>query len=109
MGVAALPWKEIIKGAALAVSLARDVMKHQKSRPKPPEEAAAEGDPQFAALLQRLEVMEASSAQQAQVVKLLAEEVQVLARRAMVGYWLGVGGLVAAVIAIALAVVVLAR
>lgn len=109
MGVAALPWKEIIKGATIAVSLARDVMKHQKSRPQPPEEPGAAGDPQFAGLLQRLDAIESSSTQQAQVVKLLAEEVQVLARRAMVGYWLGVAGLVAGVIAIALAIVVLAR
>ena len=109
MGVAALPWKDIIKGASLAVSLARDVMKHQKSRPKPPEEAAAESEPELAAVLRRLDALEASGAEQARVLKLLAEEVQVLARRAMVGYWLGVGGLVAAVVAIALALVAIAR
>ena len=84
-------------------------MKHQKSKPKPAGEAVAETEPELAALLQRLEGLEASSVEQAQVLKVLADEVQVLARRAMVGYWLGVGGLVAAVVAIALALVGLAR
>jgi hypothetical protein len=109
MGVAALPWKDILKGATLAVSLARDVMKHQKAKPKPPADAGSGADLDVAALAQRLEALETSSAEQAQVVKVLAEEVQVLARRAMVGYWLGVAGLVVAVIAVALAAIALAR
>jgi hypothetical protein len=109
MGAAALPWREIIKGATLAVSLARDVMKHQSNKPKQSVEATGDPKSQVEVLAQRLEAMEASAGEQAQVVKVLAEEVQSLARRAMIGYWVGVAGVVLGVIAIALSVVLLAR
>jgi hypothetical protein len=105
MGAAALPWREIIKGATLAVSLARDVMKHQSSQPKQSLEATGDPKSQLGMLTERTEALEASAAEQAQVVKVLAEEVQSLARRAMIGYWVGVAGVVLGIAAIALAIV----
>lgn len=109
MGVAALPWKEIIKGATLAVSLARDVMKQQSSKPREPIAAPQDPEERHAILAQRLEALEASAQEQARVMKVLAEEVQSLARRAMIGYWVGFGGVVLAIAAIVLAVVLQAR
>lgn len=108
MGVASLPWKDILKGATLAVSLARDVMKHQSAKPAK-DAAAPDPESPLGLLAQRIEVLEASSQEQAQVVKVLAEEVQSLARRAMIGYWVGFAGVVLAIIAIALSLALHAR
>jgi hypothetical protein len=102
---AALPWKEILKGATIAVSLTRDLMKARAAKP-----AQVTGEPsdpraQLSALAQRVEALEATDAEQARVMKMLAEEMQGLARRAAIGYWIGVGGLVVAVAAIVIVLV----
>ena len=102
MAVAALPWKEILRGATLVVSLARDLIMHQSSKPKPTPQAESDPKSQLDVLGQRLEALEGSREEHAKVVKLLAEEVQSLARRAMIGYWIGVAGLVVGLAAIVL-------
>jgi len=101
MAVAALPWKEILKGATLAVSLTRDLIKHQSSRPNQLAEAGSDPSSELAGLLQRVDALEIAGEAQAKVISLLAQEVQSLARRAMIGYWIGVAGLVVAVAAVA--------
>lgn len=94
MAAAALPWKEILRGATLVVSLARDLIKHQASKPKQTAEAVSDSRSQLTSLAQRLDSLDVSREEHAKVMKMLAEEVQSLARRAMIGYWIGVGGLV---------------
>ena len=105
MAVTALPWKEILKGATLAVSLARDLMKREPARAKAAGDTPSDPRAQLAALGQRVEALEISDEQQAKVVKMLAEEVQGLARRAMVGYWVGMAGLVVGIVAFVVALV----
>ncbi len=100
MATAALPWKEILRGATLVAALARDLMKRQSGKPRQGAEAASDPKSQLVALTQRLEALEGSREEHAKVMKMLAEEVQGLARRAMIGYWIGVGGLVAALASI---------
>lgn len=96
MSLAALPWKEILKGAALAVALARDLLKHQSSKPKEKVDPTSDAKSQLLALSKRMEATEAAGAEQAKLVKMLADELQALARRSVVGYWVGVAGLVVA-------------
>jgi hypothetical protein len=103
---AALPWKEILRGATLAVSLAGNLMKGQsraKAAPPATPQPGPDLQPQVAALAQRVEALEAAAQEQAKVVQLLAEEVQSLTRRAMVGYRVGIAGLVVAVAALVVA------
>jgi len=100
-----LPWKEILKGATLAVSLARDLMKHQSGKPRQTAEVASDPKSQIAGLGRRLEALESSSEEHAKVMKMLADELQSLARRAMIGYWIGVAGVVVAVAAMIVSLV----
>jgi len=108
MALAALPWKEILKGATLVVSLARDLRKQQASEPRQPVDPTADVRSQLMALSKRVEGLEASGAEQAEVVKILADELQALARRAVVGYWAGIAGLVIALVSLAVAILPIA-
>jgi hypothetical protein len=107
MPASALPWKEILRGATLAVSLAGNLIKGSSSRPKAPPQATTQPAPdpqaQLAALARRIESLESSTQEQAKVVQLLAEEVQNLTRRAMTGYRIGIAGVVLALAALAVA------
>ena len=87
----------------MAVSLARDLSRHQS--PKPREiDSAADAKSQLEALSRRLEAAEAAGAEQAKLVKMLADELEALARRAVVGWWVGIAGLVIALGALGVAV-----
>jgi hypothetical protein len=103
MSVAALPWKEILRGATLAASLARGLFKHQSAKPRQVSDDRPDPQARLQELTQRLEATEAAAQEQAKVINLLAEEVQSLARRALVGYRIGAAGLIVAVVAVAVA------
>jgi hypothetical protein len=105
MAAAALPWKEILRGATLVVSLARDLIKHQPGKPRQTADASSDPKSQLVGLTQRLEALEGSRDEHAKVMKMLADEVQSLARRAMIGYWIGVGGLAVALASIVVSLV----
>jgi hypothetical protein len=45
MPASALPWKEILRGATLAVSLAGNLIKGSSSRPKPPPQSTTQPAP----------------------------------------------------------------
>lgn len=97
----ALPWTEILKTASLAVSLARDLLKHQSAKPREIVDPNSDVKSQLLVLTKKLEAIEAASTEQAKVVSMLAEQVQSLARRAAIGYWIGIAGLALAAVAVA--------
>ena len=103
----ALPWKQILKTAGVVASLAGGLWSKQGAKTKevvdPQTAAGADVRSQLALLAQRVERAEAMGVEQARLMKMLADDVQSLARRAAIGYWVGIAGLLVALVAIAIA------
>ncbi|MES2938802.1 MAG: hypothetical protein V4864_14035 [Pseudomonadota bacterium] len=89
----------------MVASLARDLIRHQSSKPRQSAEPASDPKSQLVSLTRRVEALESSRDEHAKVMKMLADEVQSLARRAMIGYWIGVGGLVVALASIVVSLI----
>ncbi len=102
----ALPWKQILKTAGVVASLAGGLWSKQGAKTKevvdPQAAAGADVRSQLALLAQRVERAEAMGVEQARLMKMLAD-VQSLARRAAIGYWVGIAGLLVALVALTLA------
>ena len=105
MAVAAvIPWKEILKVLPTVVVTAKDLWKHWSSRPKGvPVDPNADVKTQLASVAERLAALEGAETDQARVVSQIAEQLQGIARRAAAAYWLGIGGLLLAFVALLLA------
>jgi hypothetical protein len=101
--MATLPWKEILKTATVVASLAGGLWNKQGGKSKDLVDPEADVKSQLAMLSQRIDQVEAMGVEQARLMQMLADDVQSLARRAAIGYWVGIAGLVVAAIAIAIA------
>jgi hypothetical protein len=101
--MATLPWKEILKTATVVASLAGGLWKKQGGKTRDLVDPDADVKSQLATLSQRIDQVEAMGVEQARLMQMLADDVQSLARRAAIGYWVGIAGLVVAVGAIAIA------
>jgi hypothetical protein len=102
---AAIPWKVILKALPIVVVTARELWNHWSSRPKAaPVDANADVRTQLASVGERLAALESAETDQAKLVSQMAEQLQGIARRASVAYWLGLSGLLLSCVALLLAV-----
>lgn len=101
---AAIPWKMILNALPTIVVTARELWNHWSSRPKTaPVDPSADVRTQLASLGERLAALESAETDQAKLVSQMAEQLQGIARRAAVGYWLGLSGLLLSCVALLLA------
>ena len=101
---AAIPWKVILQALPTLVVTAKDLWNHWSSRPRTgPVDPSADARTQLASIAQRLEALESAETDQTRLVSQMAEQLQGIARRASIAYWLGLGGLLLACVALLLA------
>ena len=97
---AAIPWKVILQALPPLVVSAKDLWNHWSSRPKtPPVDPNADVRTQLASVAQRLAALESAETDQAKLVSQMAEQLQGIARRVSVAYWLGLSGLLLSCVA----------
>ena len=102
---AVIPWKEILRHLPAVVVAARELWNHWSSRPRRgPVDPNADVRTQLAAVAERLAALEAAETDQAKVVSQIAEQLEGIARRASIAYWLGLSGLLLGGAALLLAV-----
>ena len=103
--VAAIPWKLILKALPTVVVTARELLNNWSSRPKKGlVDPNADVRTQLASVAERLTALESAETDQAKLVSQMAEQLQGIARRASVAYWLGLSGLLLSCVALLLAV-----
>jgi len=91
---AAIPWKMILEALPAMVVTARQLWKHWSSRPQPaPIDPAADAKTQLVSLAERLATLEGAEAEQARLMSQIAEQLQGIAHRASIAYWLGLSAL----------------
>jgi hypothetical protein len=101
---AAIPWKMILQALPTIVVTAKQLWKHWSSRPQTaPIDPRADVKTQLASLADRLAALESAETEQAKLMSQIAEQLQGIARRAAVAYWLGLSGLMLSCIALLLA------
>jgi len=107
MAVAAvIPWKMILQALPTIVVTAKELWNHWSSRPKTaPVDPNADVRTQLASVAERLAALESAETEQAKLVSQIAEQLQGIARRAAVAYWLGLSGLALSCAALLLAAV----
>jgi hypothetical protein len=102
--VAAIPWKVIIQALPTLVVTAKDLWNHWSSRPKSmPVDPNGDVRTQLASVAERLAALESAESDQAKIVSQIAEQLQGIARRVSIAYWLGLGGLLLSCAALLLA------
>ena len=100
----AIPWRVILKALPTIVVTARELWNQWSSRPKTaPVGPNADVSTQLASVAQRLATLESAETGQAKLVSQIAEQLQGIARRASVAYWLGLGSLLLSCVALLLA------
>jgi hypothetical protein len=103
--VAAIPWKVILHALPTIVVTAKDLWNHWSSRPRTaPVDPNGDVRTQLASIAERLAALESAETEQAKLVSQIAEQLQGIARRASIAYWLGLGAMVLAGAALLLAV-----
>jgi len=101
---AAIPWKLILKALPMVVVTARELWHQWSSRPKAaPVDPSADVRTQLVSVGERLAALESAETDQSQLVSQIAEQLQGIARRASVAYWLGLSGLLLSCVALLLA------
>src|SRR5262245_26012271 len=91
---AAIPWKIILEALPTVVVTARQLWQHWSSRPKPdPLHPHADVKTQLASVTERLTALESAQTDQAKLVSQIAEQLQGIARRAAITYWLALSAL----------------
>jgi hypothetical protein len=105
MAVAAvIPWKLILQALPAVVVTAKELWNHWSSRPKTgPVDPNGDVRTQLASIGERLAALESAETDQAKLLSQIAEQLQGIARRTALAYWLGLGGLVLACVALLLA------
>jgi len=100
---AAIPWKMIIQALPTVVVTAKELWNHWSSKPKTtPVDPNADVRTQLASVAERLAALESAETDQAKLISQIAEQLQGIARRASVAYWLGLGGLLLSCVALLL-------
>jgi hypothetical protein len=103
---AALPWKDILGAIPVVVSAAKTLWNFWATRPKPqPIEPGKDVRSQLVQLAERVSVLESTEAEQTKLMTQMAEQLQAVARRASIAYWLGAAGLALGLTGIFLALV----
>src|ERR1700716_1435042 len=104
MAVAAvIPWKVILQALPTLVVTAKELWNHWQSRPRTaPVDPDADVRTQLASVAQRLEALESAETDQTKLLSQMAEQLQGIARRASIAYWLGLIGLLLACVALLL-------
>ncbi len=88
--VAAIPWAVILKALPTVVLTAKELWNHWSSRPKAaPVDPNADVRTQLASVAERLAALESAETDQARLISQIAEQLQGIACRASVAYWLG--------------------
>lgn len=91
---AAIPWKVILKALPMVVVTAKELWNYWSSRPRTAAvDPNADVTTQLASVGERLAALESAETVQAKLVSQMAEQLQGIARRAAVAYWLGLSGL----------------
>ena len=102
---AAIPWKVILKALPVVVVTAKELWNYWSSRPRTaPVDPNADMTTQLVSVGERLAALESAETVQAKLVSQMAEQLQGVARRAAVGYWLGLSGLLLSCGALLLAI-----
>ena len=102
---AAIPWAVILKALPTIVVTARELWNHWSSRPKAaPVDPNADVKTQLASVAERLVALESAETDQTKLISEIAEQLQGIARRTSVAYWLGLSGLLLSCVALLLAV-----
>jgi hypothetical protein len=100
----AISWKMILKALPTVVVTARELWNYWSSRPKTaPVDPNADVRTQLASIAERLAALESAETSQAKLVSQMAEQLQGIARRAAVAYWLGLSGVLLSCVALLLA------
>jgi len=101
---AAIPWTVILKALPAVVVTAKELWNYWSSRPKTaPVDPNADVRTQLASVAERLAALESAETDQARLVSQMAEQLQGIARRASVAYWLGLSSLLLSCVALLLA------
>ena len=91
---AAIPWKVILKALPVVVVTAKELWNYWSSRPRTaPVDPNGDVATQLVSVGERLAALESAEAAQAKLVSQMAEQLQGIARRAAIGYWLGLSSL----------------
>src|SRR5258706_6310984 len=101
--VAAIPWKVIIQALPTIVVTAKDLWNHWSSRKSAPVDPHADVRTQLAAAVERLAALESAETEQAKLISQIAEQLQGIARRVSITYWLALGGLALSCVALLVA------
>ena len=100
---AAIPWKMILQALPTLVVTAKDLWNHWSSRKTAPVDPHADVRTQLASVAERLVALESAETDQAQIVSQIAEQLQGIARRVSITYWLALSGLALACVGVLLA------
>jgi tripartite-type tricarboxylate transporter receptor subunit TctC len=107
---AVIPWKVILHALPTLVVTAKELWSHWSSRPRTgPLDPKADVHAQLASVAERLAALESAETEQTKLFSQMAEQLQGVAHRAAVAYWLGLCGLVLSCIALLLAIIPIAR
>jgi len=98
-----LPWSTILQALPTVAVTAKDLWNHWSSRKSTPVDPSADVKTQLASIAERLAALESAETEQARLVSQMAEQLQGIARRVSIAYWLGLGGLLVACAALAVA------
>src|SRR5260221_8540402 len=90
---AAIPWKVILQALPTVVVTAKDLWNHWSSRKSAPVDPHADVRTQLASVAERLAALESAETEQAKIVSQIAEQLQGIARRVSIAYWLRLRGL----------------
>jgi hypothetical protein len=100
---AAIPWKVILQALPAVVVTAKELWDRWSSRPKTAIDPSADVRTQLASAEERLAALESAETDQTRLLSQMAEQLQGIARRAAIAYWLGLGGLLLSCAALLLA------
>jgi hypothetical protein len=101
---AAIPWTMILRALPTVVVAARELWNRWSSRPRAaPLDPHADVRTQLASVAERLVALESAETDQTKLISQMAEQLQGIARRVSVAYWLGLGGLLLSCAALLLA------
>jgi hypothetical protein len=99
-----VPWSTILQALPTVVVTAKDLWQHWSSRKSPPVDPHADARTQLASVAEKLAALESAETEQAKIVSQIAEQLQGIARRVSITYWLAISGLALSCAALLLAV-----
>jgi hypothetical protein len=98
-----VPWSTILQALPTVVVTAKDLWQHWSSRKSAPVDPHADARTQLASVAEKLAALESAETEQAKIVSQIAEQLQGIARRVSITYWLAISGLALSCAALLLA------